>query len=128
QNQESAVLTVMNLLHTQKSEIISNKNTVYVAVLVAVALIVACTSLFSYQNRQRQMLLNLLNTLFLVAIMGTNTYLVISVGENLFSDPVQGSFGLGFFTPAIAMVLNSIANRFIRRDEKLVKSVDRLRD
>ncbi|MDH3711846.1 MAG: DUF4293 domain-containing protein [Cyclobacteriaceae bacterium] len=31
------------------------------------------------------------------------------------------------YLPAVALILNLLANRFIRRDESLVRSVDRLR-
>ena len=34
---------------------------------------------------------------------------------------------LGIFVFALAMILNILARRFIQKDEKLVRSVDRLR-
>ena len=40
---------------------------------------------------------------------------------------ILGEYKLGLFMPAIALILNSIANRYIRKDEKLVRSVDRIR-
>ena len=33
----------------------------------------------------------------------------------------------GLFLPAAALICNMIANRFIRKDERLVRSVDRIR-
>jgi hypothetical protein len=38
-----------------------------------------------------------------------------------------GKYGLGIFFPAIALLSNMMANRFIRKDERLVKSMDRIR-
>jgi hypothetical protein len=43
---------------------------------------------------------------------------------------IQGQHGqylIGTYLPMGAMVCNLIANRFIRRDENLVRSADRLR-
>ena len=49
-------------------------------------------------------------------------------GQQEFAPDSMGQYMLpGFFLPAIAMVFNILANRFIRRDENLVRSVDRLR-
>ena len=39
----------------------------------------------------------------------------------------DGVFLLGFFMIPVAMIANTMANRFIRKDEKLVRSVDRIR-
>ncbi|WP_332913669.1 DUF4293 family protein [Algoriphagus boritolerans] len=40
---------------------------------------------------------------------------------------VAGSYQLGFWAILAAMVCNMLANRFIRKDEALVRSVDRIR-
>jgi divalent metal cation (Fe/Co/Zn/Cd) transporter len=38
-----------------------------------------------------------------------------------------GTYQIGFWTILVAMVANMLANRFIRKDEALVRSVDRIR-
>jgi hypothetical protein len=38
-----------------------------------------------------------------------------------------GQLGLGLWLPGIAVLCNLLANRFIRRDEKLVRDSNRLR-
>ncbi|NJN43252.1 MAG: DUF4293 domain-containing protein [Flammeovirgaceae bacterium] len=40
---------------------------------------------------------------------------------------LPGEYGLAFWLPAVAMVSNLIANRFIRKDEKLVRDSERIR-
>ena len=50
------------------------------------------------------------------------TFLIVDLQEEY-----EGTFGLGIFAFAIAMLLNILARRFIQKDEKLVRSVDRLR-
>ena len=50
------------------------------------------------------------------------TYFIISI-----QNEYEGTFGFGLFIYAMAMLLNIVARRFIQKDEKLVRSVDRLR-
>lgn len=126
QTGDLAQLTPMSLTYTQKAAVVSQQSSVYITVLAFVSIAFAFLSIFTYKNRMRQVLYNLLNILVLIAVLGCLIYFSMK-GEKLFAEPVQGSFGLGYFMPAVAVLMNSLANRFIRRDEKLVKSVDRLR-
>jgi hypothetical protein len=52
-------------------------------------------------------------------------------GEDLLpqTNQIAGfeNYEMGFFLVIIAMICNILANRFIRRDEKLVRSADRMR-
>jgi hypothetical protein len=38
-----------------------------------------------------------------------------------------GERGVGFYLPLLALILNFSANRLIRNDEQLVRSMDRIR-
>jgi hypothetical protein len=53
--------------------------------------------------------------------------MILYRAEQLFDTGMKGDFEIGFFVPLLALIFNSLANRFIRRDEKLVRSVDRIR-
>jgi hypothetical protein len=48
-------------------------------------------------------------------------------GEGFFEPARQGRFLTGFYTLFIAYFANIISNRLIRKDEKLVRSMDRIR-
>jgi hypothetical protein len=61
-----------------------------------------------------------------VATIGANYY-YSSVGEQMLNVKLIGTFEAGFYLPTLALILNLLANRFIRRDEQLVRSMDRLR-
>jgi hypothetical protein len=39
----------------------------------------------------------------------------------------DGKYGLGLWLPGVAVIFNLIANRLIRRDERLVRDSERLR-
>ena len=87
---------------------------------------VALISISKYKNRLTQIKLGALNSLLIAGAMGTSLYFTMN-SEKIIDPAVQGSYQIGFFMPVAALIFNLIANRFIRRDEKLVRSVDRLR-
>ena len=73
------------------------------------------------------MTLGLINSILIAVVLGYTFYQVFKVGIPMFEPENQGSYGAGFIAAAVAMLCNMIANRFIRRDEMLVKSADRMR-
>lgn len=104
--------------------IIREDGTWYLGALSIIAAMIAIFSILQFKNRLNQMKLGALNALIMAATLGLSYYKIYQY-EGLIEG--QGNISFGFFLPAGAMFLNIIANRFIRKDEKLVKSVDRIR-
>lgn len=124
---DSIVLDTMGMIYYDGSEIKEQTNTMYIAALALVISIIAVASIFSYKTRMKQIRLNLLNAFLLFILAGINAYWIFYEGKSLFDPNDIGQLGIGFYLPLVALILNSLANRFIMRDERLVKSVDRLR-
>ena len=82
--------------------------------------------MFSFKNRLRQLKLGALNSLLLAATLITSIWFATDIKDVLTLNH-PGIYGLSVFFPAIAMICNLMANRFIRKDEKLVRSMDRIR-
>lgn len=80
-------------------------------------------TIFLFKNRKLQFVLGRLNIILNLILLGVFVYwsLTLSGGS---SDPMKG---IGKFIPIISIVLLVMANKAIKRDEDLVKSVDRLR-
>lgn len=79
--------------------------------------------IFLYKNRKWQIILNNLNIFLNILLVGYLIYCLSNLPGGL-----QGSEkGIGLFVPVITIFLLVMANRFIKKDEKLVKSVDRFR-
>jgi hypothetical protein len=93
------------------------------AMLAIAAITIALIEIRKYNNRMLQMKLGALNSLF---IAGTIACAVI-FSNQLTKSFQGGQLGFGLWLPGIAVVCNLLANRFIRRDEKLVRDSDRLR-
>lgn len=87
--------------------------------LVVGAAVLALVTIFLYKNRKRQMQLSLLGAAFSVAGL-----VMIYLQTSKFTDV---TYGLGFLLPFIMLVLFLMAWRSINKDEKLIKSLDRLR-
>ena len=95
---------------------------IWVSILAIASITVGLIEITRYKNRLQQIKFGALNSLLMAAAMVTAILLVRDL-----ESAYPGAYGLALFMPAAGMVCNSIANRFIRRDEKLVKESDRLR-
>lgn len=79
-------------------------------------------TVFVFKNRKLQFVLGRINIILNLILLGVFVYWSLNTpGGN---DPMKG---VGKFIPVISIVLLVMANKAIKRDEDLVKSVDRLR-
>ena len=93
------------------------------AILAIASITLSIIEIRKYKDRVLQMKLGALNSLFLAG-----TILTAFIFSNQLTKEFQGGqLGLGLWLPGIAVVCNLVANRFIRRDEKLVRDSNRLR-
>ncbi|MDH6251863.1 peptidoglycan/LPS O-acetylase OafA/YrhL [Chryseobacterium sp. H1D6B] len=117
-----AVLAAVFLFITgQDVAIISNIPVINIACIVLV--LVGLLSLFNYKNRKRQILLNNISIFINALLIGVLAYWLLNLSGGI-QFPEKG---IEPVFPLIAIVCLLIANVYIRRDERLVKSVDRLR-
>lgn len=92
-------------------------------VLFAVAGALAVASIALFKNRSLQMRLSLLSSFALLAALAFGIMLFV-----MDRPAATGtSIALGAFLPLAALLLLLLAYRFIKKDEKLVRSMDRLR-
>lgn len=83
--------------------------------------------IFYYKNRKKQLQLAYLN-IFLIVLMGIWLYFSASQATNLVNKTLQlENIGIGALLVPLTVVFILLAIRGIRKDEKLIKSVDRLR-
>jgi hypothetical protein len=97
-----------------------------IGVLAVASAAVAVLEIFQFRSRGKQLLLGSINLLLIMATVGASFYFS-SKGEQLLNLKLEGKFQLAMYLPTLALLLNLLANRFIRRDEQLVRSMDRLR-
>lgn len=93
-------------------------------IIVAVTLVFQTFTLFLYRKRVLQIRLCNLSSLFHFGVLILGIYYIYQAANN------NGStieYGLSLIFPLICIVSNFIASRYILKDEKLIKSLDRLR-
>ncbi len=83
----------------------------------------ATIAILLFKNRQNQFVINRLNMILNLFLLGFFVYRSLNLsGETLVSEK-----GIGMLIPVFSIVFLVLANRAIKKDEDLVKSVDRLR-
>jgi hypothetical protein len=97
-----------------------------IAVLAGASAVLAAYEIFQFRSRFTQLKLGMVNLLLIMATFGAAFYFS-NQGEAFLNPKLEGDFQPAFYLPTLALMLNLLANRFIRRDEQLVRSADRLR-
>ena len=92
-------------------------------VLFFTSALLSIVTLFLFKNRQLQFVLGRLNILINLFLLGVLIYL----SQTLSGEALVSEKGIGMFFPVIVILLLVLANKAIKKDEDLVKSVDRLR-
>lgn len=105
------------------TEIYAKDDVVYLGLFMGSA-VLALITIFLYKNRKLQFVLNRFNILCHLILLGIFVYRMLNLSGGI--DEISEK-GIGVILPLISIVLLVLANRAIKKDEDLVKSVDRLR-
>ena len=111
------------VVEDQAGVTVIEKNEPLVLGLLIGSVVLALISIVNFKKRKLQFVLNRLNIILNFVLLGVFVYRSLAVsGETLVSEK-----GIGVLIPIISIVFLVLANKAIKRDEDLVKSVDRLR-
>jgi len=92
-------------------------------ILFSASALLSLISIFLFKTRQTQFVLGRLNIILNLILLGLFIYRLLAIsGETANSEK-----GIGMLLPILSIVLLVFANKAIKKDEALVKSVDRLR-
>ena len=119
-------LTALGTKYVEGTQVTSTTPAYYLAILAGLSAVVALLSLLNYKNRLRQLQFGMLNALLMATLMGLTVY-QISKAEQLLLPGPKGDFTFAFWFIVVALIANVIANRFIHKDEKLLRSADSIR-
>ena len=102
----------------------SNENIfLYLSIISLIVFTIAIFSIFSFKKRQNQFVLNRLAIIFNFILL----VLFIYQSQSLSGDVSASMKGIEVILTLISIVLLVFANKYIKKDEDLVKSVDRIR-
>ena len=98
----------------------------FIAIYASVIAVVSLYEVFQHNNRTRQMIVGTVNSWLIMGLVVYVLYLTNSLNKTI-SPEVRGTYKLGYALPVVALVLNAIATRLIKRDERIVRSSDNIR-
>jgi len=99
----------------------------YLAFLLGIVItVVPFIAIFMFKKRPTQRTLVLLNIVITIGFIAY-TLMRVSNINNGTSAPVSGTYWIGSVLPVLSIIFMVMAVNGIRKDEKLVKSLDRLR-
>lgn len=113
-----------------KKEGVGVLSTLYIALLWGVSAILSLVTIFMYKNRPRQVMMNGINMLVMLAALVSMLYIypnLVFEKKQFVTSTTMLEFNhlvLISLVPAVSLYL---ANMFIKKDEKKVRAADRLR-
>lgn len=114
------------VLLDSNSESILNLQPVSLFALILLIIIsfILLIIIFLFKNRSLQMKLCLVNIILLVLFQLLLFYIVWNAGQ---IKDVVTNYKISIAFPLVSAILAYLAYRFIRKDEKLIRSIDRIR-
>ena len=104
------------------TEVFAN-NELLISIAFYASAVLSIWSMVQFKNRKSQFVINRLNMILNVFLLGFFVYRSLNLsGETSVSEK-----GIGMLIPVFSIIFLVLANRAIKKDEDLVKSVDRLR-
>lgn len=93
--------------------------------LVIIIVIIGISSIFLYKNRKKQMLAIKINILLSLLLLGGFFFYYIPVIEKTLKTIANYQFNS--FLPALVLLFLVLAYRAVKKDDQLIKSIDRIR-
>jgi hypothetical protein len=97
-------------------------------ILAGISIILSLVTIFRFKNRKNQSGLTWLNILVTIGLQAWLFFKITNFRSDPANSTLQGYYWIGTFLPLVTIILLFMAKSGIRKDEKLVKSLDRLRD
>ena len=98
------------------------QNGIYIAVLIAVIVILHFAAIFRYKKRPLQVRLLVLSILLMLGLTGLFFFFI-----HYSFDNEEVSYKMAIAFPVVAIILDYLAIRGINKDEALIRSIDRIR-
>ncbi|HER40526.1 MAG TPA: DUF4293 family protein [Salinimicrobium catena] len=119
----AGLIFVFSLWENAAGETVYAEDRLLVFGLFLGSALISFITIFLYKNRKLQFVLGRLNIILNLILLGLFVYWSLNIsGESEISEK-----GIGMLIPIISIVFLVLANKAIKKDEDLVKSVDRLR-
>ncbi|MDV6166852.1 DUF4293 domain-containing protein [Flavobacterium sp. DG1-102-2] len=95
--------------------------------LFAFSTTLSVVGILTYKKRKNQFVMGRLNIILNLILIGLFVFRLFNLSGETDPEKVVSEKGIGVILPIVSIVFLSLANKAIKKDEDLVKSVDRLR-
>lgn len=102
------------------------ENLAFIA-LFGLSTTLSLVGIISFKKRKSQFVMGRLNIILNLILLGLFIIRLLNLSGETNKDLIVSEKGIGMILPIISIVFLSLANKAIKKDEDLVKSVDRLR-
>lgn len=109
-------------INSEEVKVYAIDNYMYLGLFLGSALL-SLISIFSFKNRQSQFVMGRVNIILNFILLG----IFVTQSLNVSGEADVSEKGIGILLPVFSIVCLALANKAIKKDEDLVKSVDRLR-
>ena len=117
------LIFLFQLWTTTNETILYAKDEILFLILFLGSAVLAMIAIFTFKDRKLQFVLGRLNIILNFILLGLFVYRSL----NLSGETEVSEKGIGMLLPIFSIVFLVLANKAIKKDEDLVKSVDRLR-
>jgi hypothetical protein len=93
-----------------------------IAIVIGIILVLHGFAIWSFKNRIRQMRIIVFSILLIIGLIGMFYFFTL-----LKFNGVQINFKISMVFPMVAIILDYLAIRTIKKDEALIRSIDRIR-
>lgn len=97
----------------------------FLMVLTVAGILLSLVAIFMYKNRMLQQRLGLVCIIVSIFLPLLAALLVYKEADNIGTSNLED--GMGIYLPIVSIILLTLAIRFVKKDDNLVKSMDRLR-
>ncbi len=94
--------------------------------LAVIGIICPLIAIFLFKNRPVQLRIGLLTIVFNILLPLVSFMLIYNSGKAMLAS-AELNDEMGIFLPIVAIIFAALGNRFVKKDDNLVKSMDRLR-
>lgn len=119
----AGLIILLPLYVNEAGEVLYALDKIEYAALFLGSAFISLITIFLHKNRKLQFVLGRLNIILNFILLGVLVY----QSQILSGGAAAPEKGIGMLIPIISIVFIALANKAIKRDEDLVKSVDRLR-
>ncbi len=119
----AGLIFLFNLWKTKEGDVVYVVDNVLYFCMFLGSATLSLVSIFMFKKRKLQFVLGRLNIILNFFLLS----FFVCQSLNVSGETIVSEKGIGMFLPIISIVLLVLANKAIKKDEDLVKSVDRLR-